>query len=347
MSALSMRWLLVVAALAALPGLYRAAPAMASEAGRSSVLLARGSGLARIDGSDRVRAFQRRLRADGIDPGPVDGRFGPSTEAAVRRFQAAHGLVADGVVGPRTASALRAPVALGPGAGTDFPHGSPRVRSLQRHLRRAGVDPGPVDGRFGPRTEGAVRRFQRARGLAADGRVGPRTARRLARRGNASSGPARPPRRASPRPRPHEATKPAPQRRPAPATPARHRGSADSGPSPVELAIIVGLIVLAGGLLVAAAVEWRRRRPQRLVPPDRVSPATAAWAELGQAGVPQGRPEGRAEPRDGAERQPEPRDGAERQPEPPADREAQALLPGDDREVRALAEADRQRRPAR
>jgi peptidoglycan hydrolase-like protein with peptidoglycan-binding domain len=36
------------------------------------------------------------------DAGPVDGDFGPRTEAAVKAYQVQHALVNDGVVGPRT-----------------------------------------------------------------------------------------------------------------------------------------------------------------------------------------------------------------------------------------------------
>jgi hypothetical protein len=53
-----------------------------------------------------ISELQEALSSAGYDPGPVDGTFGPRTEAAVVAFQQANGLSADGVVGPETASAL-------------------------------------------------------------------------------------------------------------------------------------------------------------------------------------------------------------------------------------------------
>ena len=50
-----------------------------------------------------------------------------------------------------------------------------QVQLLQLALRRAGFDPGALDGAFGPRTAAALRAFQRANGLAADGIAGART----------------------------------------------------------------------------------------------------------------------------------------------------------------------------
>ena len=44
------------------------------------------------------------------------------------------------------------------------------VSKVQRLLAERGFDPGPVDGRMGPRTSEAIRAFQRREGLAVDGR---------------------------------------------------------------------------------------------------------------------------------------------------------------------------------
>ena len=57
---------------------------------------------------EAVRAFQILLIGRGFACGPdgADGDFGANTESAARRFQRAHGLKADGIIGPDTASAL-------------------------------------------------------------------------------------------------------------------------------------------------------------------------------------------------------------------------------------------------
>lgn len=50
-----------------------------------------------------VKEMQTKL---GFVGDAVDGNFGPLTESAVRRFQRDHGLVPDGIVGPRTWAVL-------------------------------------------------------------------------------------------------------------------------------------------------------------------------------------------------------------------------------------------------
>jgi peptidoglycan hydrolase-like protein with peptidoglycan-binding domain len=148
---------------------------------RASALLARGAGYGQPQGEPRVRALQRSLRAAGHRPGPVDGLYGPLTEAAVERLQRDSGLSVDGIVGPQTRRVLNAEAPpLAPGAGYGRPGGSPQVRDVQRRLRALGQRPGPVDGRYGPRTQAAIERFQRTAGQPPSGELSPATATALA-----------------------------------------------------------------------------------------------------------------------------------------------------------------------
>ncbi len=55
-----------------------------------------------------VARLQQALANLGYDPGVVDGDFGAKTDKAVRAYQAARSLTADGIVGPKTWAALHA-----------------------------------------------------------------------------------------------------------------------------------------------------------------------------------------------------------------------------------------------
>lgn len=50
--------------------------------------------------------IQQALMAKGFNPGPADGIMGALTRRAIKQFQAANGLVADGIVGPLTSGKL-------------------------------------------------------------------------------------------------------------------------------------------------------------------------------------------------------------------------------------------------
>ena len=49
-----------------------------------------------------ARDVQKALAKAGFDPGPVDGRMGRKTKAAIKAFQRAQGLTPDGVVGEKS-----------------------------------------------------------------------------------------------------------------------------------------------------------------------------------------------------------------------------------------------------
>jgi len=53
-----------------------------------------------------LRDVQKELKAEGINPGPIDGIWGPKTSRGVREFQKAHGLEDSGQLNGKTLSAL-------------------------------------------------------------------------------------------------------------------------------------------------------------------------------------------------------------------------------------------------
>ena len=124
--------------------------------------------------NSQVVGLQVALRAHGLYRGPVDGVAGPATARAVRAFQRQAGLPADGIAGRKTR------LALGP-LGQPLFGRRVLVRGkvgwdvsvLQFLLARRGyLRASDVDGRFGPRTTRALRRFQRRMGLVVDGIAG-------------------------------------------------------------------------------------------------------------------------------------------------------------------------------
>jgi peptidoglycan hydrolase-like protein with peptidoglycan-binding domain len=167
---------------------------------------------------------------------------------------------ADGHAGSTTGSTTRADWSAGAvqrGTGYRTPGGSRRVRELQRRLQRSGLDPGPIDGLYGPRTERAVRRFQARRELTADAIVGPRTLhvlRTTTRLGRATQ-PVVTTRTAPP---PLPTALPAPRAAPAamPATPALPVGALIAVLAVLGLGAVIGGYVRTGGRI-------RPREPAR------------------------------------------------------------------------------------
>lgn len=107
----------------------------------------------------------------------VDGNFGEQTRAALVAFQSEHGLPADGICNADTWEQIGEPAII----VADKTHATVRVgstgeavRALQTALNKAGAML-VVDGSFGPLTESALKAYQTAQKIEADGICGPVT----------------------------------------------------------------------------------------------------------------------------------------------------------------------------
>jgi len=166
-----------------------------------------------------VRELQKRLKQLGYYTGSIDGDFGAATDKAVKAFQKANGLTADGKVGSKTTEMLYSSSAVKANAtatpkktatptpkktatptpkktatptpkATATPNLSKdyylqsgssgsKVKTMQQRLIELGWLQGKATGEFDAATETAVKAFQKKAGVWSDGVAGPDTLRIL------------------------------------------------------------------------------------------------------------------------------------------------------------------------
>jgi hypothetical protein len=120
----------------------------------------------------QVSGLQCLLKRKRLYGGKITGFYNRDTEAAVRRFQEARGLRANGRMLRSTWTIL---LSEGPQPVLKIGSGGGTVRRLQRSLNAAVHADLPVDGIFGQPTTAAVRRYQAEVGLRRTGVVAPDT----------------------------------------------------------------------------------------------------------------------------------------------------------------------------
>ena len=178
-------------------------PTKSSQNSSSSDVLKSGS-----KGSD-VKRLQQRLKDLGYYTGSVDGTYGTGTASAVKDFQRAHSLTADGIAGKATQEAVysaqakkKTTTSSGGSSGSSSSGGSSgsssnsytngktdiylklgssgaQVKILQNRLIVLGYLSGTADGEFAETTQAAVIAFQERNSIYADGIAGPTTLTKL------------------------------------------------------------------------------------------------------------------------------------------------------------------------
>ncbi|MFA5088621.1 MAG: peptidoglycan-binding protein [Candidatus Omnitrophota bacterium] len=122
----------------------------------------------------KVEEVQKLLKLYGYKVGVADGRLGHNTRYAIEEFQKDNNLKITRFIDAGTWESLNifreSQLVV---------NGEINLIIVQTALKNAGFSPGKIDGKSGAQTEKAVKRFQEAMGLKADGRVGFKTLREL------------------------------------------------------------------------------------------------------------------------------------------------------------------------
>lgn len=171
-------------------------------------------GIMRVgDENSDVKKLQQALQILGYYSGKIDGKYGKGTTAAVKAYQKAHKLTADGSAGELTIKSIFGSVsskslttqpAPGSSSGSSSSSSGSKYKTvssiseigsapgktqkgdsgsdvvkIQQALECLGYYSGNIDGVYGESTVAAVKKFQSKRGMKADGIAGAGTIRVL------------------------------------------------------------------------------------------------------------------------------------------------------------------------
>ena len=129
------------------------------------------------ESGDAVQELQEILRKLGYLFASPTGYYGSETEGAVARFQAKHGIPDDGVFGEMTKAMLYSSLAEDLVLKQEMENSE--VTQVQSQLKELGYFSGTTTGYYGPVTEAAIEKFQKANNLEVDGKTGPLTIAKL------------------------------------------------------------------------------------------------------------------------------------------------------------------------
>jgi peptidoglycan hydrolase-like protein with peptidoglycan-binding domain len=145
----------------------------------AAVLTASASAAWAADGlfvdSNTVKQVQRTLSDRGYRVGTADGRMGPQTQSALRRFQRAERLEATGQLNHRTLVALGIQKGDAVADEQELHYHPSMVRRVQQTLNNRGFHAGPANGRMTEATHAAIKQFQKSENLEETGRLNDRT----------------------------------------------------------------------------------------------------------------------------------------------------------------------------
>ena len=114
-----------------------------------------------------VEEVQRLLKIFGYRPGDIDGQLGLKTRNAIEQFQKDNDLKPNRFLDLQTWAKLNVFAESGL-----VVKGKVNPKKVQEALKKAHFNVGPVDGKMGRQTQEAIKKFQRAQGLKADGTIG-------------------------------------------------------------------------------------------------------------------------------------------------------------------------------